>query len=175
MVLAKLTINTCVTKTVDSDQLDHLVPKFRDAQARFDKAIQRVKDCITYSTTDDIPTTLLFIKPSTGPTQEQRDEQKRKREEGKNKDKDDKKPTGCLIWIGGGCDLPLPETLDHLCKSFLRSDVNYHCCNCPHPYVRVNDLYNSQRDKMDTHVDGTDVLDYTNMVRRRKRNVKPKP
>ena len=57
MVLAKLTIDTRVTKTVENGDLAHLIPKFRDAQMRFDKAIQRVKDCITYSTTDDIPKT----------------------------------------------------------------------------------------------------------------------
>ena len=98
MVLEKLTIDTRVTKNVKSGQLDYLVPKFREAQARFDKATQRVKDCITYSTTENIPTTLLFIKPTSGPTQEQRDEKKRKRDEGRNKD--EKKPTGCLIWSG---------------------------------------------------------------------------
>jgi hypothetical protein len=69
MILAKLTIDNRVTKNVESGQLDNLVPKFRDVQARFDKAIQSVKDCITYSTTDDIPTTLLFINPTAGPTQ----------------------------------------------------------------------------------------------------------
>ena len=69
--------------------------------------------------------------------------------------------------------MPMPDTLAHLCKGFLRKGSS--CSkgkNCKRKHFDVNSLASKQRHIMDAHEAATDGLSYTSSV---KAFILPKP